>query len=298
MTKKCLSILIFIILLMSGCSRRPKGILSEDKMVKVMADIQIAEAYERNGDASDFLHGQNRELLGRGVLMHHGVSVEEMDSTLGWYGRNMDEYSKLYKKIDEELNKRQLKYARAAGESENEGPSADLWPFSRHFLIDERTLTDGIIANISSNEINAGDRLIWKMRVDGASACRLSIGVDYENGSSEIYRTTDRGYDKWVELTLQTDSALAVERIFAVADFVDSGSRVLVDSIQLTHIPLNREDYRKNGFQRSIRPAGRKTVLPPDTSTNLSIVPEASLSKPSLSTEKSLGVTTLRKRLK
>ncbi len=86
MRKKYLSLFLLPILLSAGCSDRPKGILSEDKMVQVMADLQIAEAYERNGDANSYLHGQNRELLGRGVLMEHGVSVEEIDSTIAWYG--------------------------------------------------------------------------------------------------------------------------------------------------------------------------------------------------------------------
>ena len=294
MIKKCLSILVFIAVLSSGCSNRPKGILSEDKMVKVMADIQIAEAYERNGDANDFLHGQNRELLGRGVLMQHGVSVEEMDSTLAWYGRNMDEYAKLYKKIDAELNKRQLKYAKAAGESDNELSSADLWPYSRHFVFDNKSLTDGIIANIPVTELAPGDKLTWKMIVEGSSSRDLTLGVDYENGTSDIYKISNKVYDKWVELSLQTDSTLTVNRIFAIADFGNPSNRIIIDSIQLTYTPFNREEYSRHGFQRSIRPAGRKIVLPPDTSTNSNGVPKAMLSKPSLSTEKSLGVSTRR----
>ncbi|MDE6549170.1 MAG: DUF4296 domain-containing protein [Muribaculaceae bacterium] len=294
MYKKTLLIFILITFLLSGCSKRPKDILSEDKMVAVMTDIQIAEAYERNGDAHEYLNGRDRELIGRGVLMKHGVTVEEMDSTLAWYGRNMDEYSKLYKKIDAELNKRQLKYARAAGESENEGSLADLWPYSRHFVLDQRSLTDGITANIPVTEIALGDKLTWKMVVDGASSRNLTLGVDYENGTSDIYHISNKGFDKWVELSLQTDSTLAVNRIFAIADFNNSTNRVLIDSIQLTHTPLNHEEYHKSGFQRSIRPAGRKIILPPDTSANSSSVPEAILSKPSLSTEKSLGVSTRR----
>lgn len=294
MCKKYLSIFTIFTLISAGCSNRPEGILSEDKMVKVMADLQIAEAYERNGEANDYLKGKDRELLGRGVLMQHGVSIEEMDSTLAWYGRNMDEYSKLYKKIDIELNKRQLKYARAAGESENEGSSADLWPYSRHYVLDDKSLTDGIIANIPVSDLAPGDKLIWKMKVDGASSRNLSLGVDYENGTSDIYRITNNGYDKWVELSLQTDSILGVNRIFATAQFGYNSRRVLIDSIQLNHLPFNREEYQKAGYQRSIRPAGRRIVLPPDTSTNSSSVPEVMLSKPSLSTEKSLGVRTLR----
>lgn len=281
-------------MLSTGCSNRPKGILSEDEMVQVMVDLQIAEAYERNGDANGYLHGKSRELLGRGVLMEHGVTVEEMDSTIAWYGRNMDEYSKLYKKIDIELNKRQLKYARAAGESENVGSLADLWPYSRHYVVDQHSLTNGLVVNIPVTELAPGDKLTWKMIVEGASSRNLTLGVDYENGGSEVYKMANKSYDKWVEVSLQTDSTQIVNRIFAIADFDDPTQRVLIDSIQLYHTPLNSEEYRKVGYQRSIRPAGRKIVLPPDTSTNSSGVPAATADKPSLSTANNLGVSTRR----
>ena len=63
MINKYMSTTILLAILATGCSKRPKGILSEDKMVAVMADIQIAEAYERSGDANRYLHGRERELL-------------------------------------------------------------------------------------------------------------------------------------------------------------------------------------------------------------------------------------------
>ncbi len=294
MYKKGLSIILLSALLWGGCSDRPKGILSEDKMVDVMVDLQIAEAYERSGNADNFLHGKNRELLGRGVLMQHGVTVEEMDSTLAWYGRNMDEYSKLYKKIDAQLNKKQIKYAKAAGESENDLFSADLWPYSRHLMINDRSLTDGIIVNFPVSEVAPGDKLTWKMIIEGSPSRTLTLGVDYDNGTSEIYRATNTSYDKWMEVSLQTDSALTVERIFAIAKFPDVSQRILIDSIQLAHTPLKSEDYFKNGFQRTIRPAGRKIILPPDTSANSSGVPDSIIPNPSLSMENRRGVRTRR----
>ena len=242
MHKNCLYILASLAILTSGCSDRPKNILGEDKMVAVMVDLQIAEAYDRSGDSHEYLQGKNRELLGRGILMQHGVTVEEMDSTLAWYGRNMDEYAKLYKKIDVELNKRQLTYAKAAGESDNEISSADLWPYSRHFLFDNRALTNGIIVNIPVTELAPGDKLTWKMIVEGSSSRNLTLGVDYENGTSDIYKVSNKMFDKWVELSLQTDSTLTVNRIFAVADFGNPDNRIIVDSIQMTYSPFNREE--------------------------------------------------------
>lgn len=294
MAKKYLSFLIFLAILPAGCSKRPKDILNEDKMVAVMTDLQIAEAYERSGDANGYLQGKSREMLGRGILMQHGVTTEEMDSTLAWYGRNMDEYPKLYKKIDAELNRRQLKYARAAGESDIEGSSADLWPYSRHYVIDDRSLTDGIVATIPVNDLNPGEKLTWKMTVEGATAKDITVGVDYTDGSAEVYKQTNRSFDKWVEVSLQTDTLREVSSIFTLARFESTNPRVFVDSVQLLHIQINKEDNHKNGFQRSIPPAGRKMVFPSDTSTNSSFVPEAMTSRPSLSTENNLGVSTRR----
>lgn len=288
---KYLSVLVIGVFLIAGCSRRPQDILDEDRMVAIMADIQIAEAYERSGESQDFLNGKDREMLGRGILKHHGVTVEEMDSTLAWYGRNMDEYSKLYKKVDAVLAKRQAFYARAAGESEND-ESSDLWPYVRHIVVDDKSLSDGFSVDIPVSEVSPGDKIYWKMATRGATGRTLSLGVEYEDGFSEMTKITNRGFDKRVEAMLQTDSSRNVTRIFATAGFEHSAPRVFIDSIQLLQVPFNREEYVKGGYQRKIAPAGRKIVLPPDTSANSNLVPDSIIVRPSLSTEKRRGVKT------
>ncbi|MDE6695958.1 MAG: DUF4296 domain-containing protein [Muribaculaceae bacterium] len=291
---KYLPAFLMILIMSFGCSRRPKDILSEDKMVDIMADIRIAEVYDRSGNSYEYLNGESRELLGRGVLLHHGVTVEEMDSTIAWYGRNMDEYAKLNKKIDEELNKRQLKYARAAGESENGGASTDLWPYAHHYVIDDKSLSNGIIASFPVTELSPGDKITWKMLTQGASSRTLTIGVNYEDGTTEISKINNGGFDKWVETSIQTDTVLNVTNIFAIASFEYSNPRVFVDSIQLIHLPYNRNEYQGGGYKRKVGPAGRKIILPPDTSANSSLVPDSITPNPSLSIENKRGVNTLR----
>lgn len=252
--------------LLAGCSGRPDGIIPEAEMVEIMADLQIAEAYDRNGNLDPGMQGMNRELLGRGVLMDHGVTVEEMDSTLAWYGRNMDQYARLYKKVDERLTAMQQKYAKAAGESESDGPSTDLWPYGRHFVVDGNQLTDGLIVNINVPDLEVGDRLTWKMKTHGATSRHLTLGVDYDDGRSEIVDNVFNGMEPWVETSLQTDTLHGVTRIFAVLDVDKSAGRVYVDSIQLLHYPFSREEYHRIGYQRRIgAPARKEMHLPADT---------------------------------
>ena len=283
-----------LLLLSAGCSDRPKDILDEDKMVLLMADIQIAEAYDQSGQSRSDLNGMNREMLGRGILMEHGVSVEQMDSTLAWYGRNMDEYAKLYKRIDEELSRQQQAFAKAAGESENSGPTADLWPYGRHLVVDKKSYADGIIVNLPATDLAPGDKLTWKMRAKGATSHHMTLGVDYEDGTTGIMKNAAYGSDDWVQASIQTDSLLTVERIFGIVNMEHTVPRVFIDSIQLIHQPFNREEYHKTGYQRKVGAARRKTILPPDSTSNSSLTPDSIKARPSLSIEKSLGVKTRR----
>lgn len=260
------SFILAAILLAAGCSKRPEGILSEKEMVSLMADIQIAEAMEESGRRVNTDGNMDRELLGRGVLLAHGVSMEQMDSTLAWYGRNMDEYAKLYKKVDEELRRRQTRYGREAGETENAGPSSDLWPYGRNLVLTDQSLTDGIVAVLPGTDVAPGDKLTWKMRASGGASRTMTLGVDYEDGSTSIVRNTSgNSFDKWMETSLQTDSTLTVSGIFAVLNVDGQGKKVFLDSIRLTHQPMKIDEYHHINYQRRVGAPAHKVILPPDT---------------------------------
>lgn len=282
-------------LLLAGCSDdRPEDILSEDKMLDVMTDLQIAEAYDRSGSVPLDLQGSSTGKLGLAVLRQHGVTEEEMDSTLAWYGRNMDEYAKLYKKIDERLAKRQRKYAKAAGESDKELMSADLWPYGRHLVISDLSFADDIVMSIPGDQVVPGEKLTWKMRVQGSSSRQMTLGVDYPDGTSVIVKNSNYSSDLWVETVLQTDTAQTPVRIFGTLKLRSNYPRAFVDSIQLTHQPVPAGEHDRLGLQRRIGEARRKISLPSDSTANSSLVEDSIRFRPSVSTSKSLGVSTRR----
>jgi len=282
-------------LLLSGCSDdRPKDILSEDKMLDVMTDLQIAEAYDRSGSVPLDLQGSNKGNLGLAVLRQHGVTEEEMDSTLAWYGRNMDEYAKLYKKIDERLAKRQRKYAKAAGESDKELMSADLWPYGRHLVISDLAFADDIVMSIPGDQVVPGEKLTWKMRVQGSTSRQMTLGVDYPDGTSVIVKNSNYSSDLWLETVLQTDTAQTPVRIFGTLKLRSNYPRAFVDSIQLTHQPVPAGEHDRLGLQRRIGAPRRKISLPSDSTANSSLMEDSIRFKPSVSTSKSLGVSTRR----
>lgn len=294
MMKKSIFLLAMAAMIVSGCSDRPKDILPEDKMLDVMTDLQIAEAYIQSGDAPVEMQGANRDKIGLAVLKRHGVTEEEMDSTLAWYGRNMDEYAKLYKKIDERLAKRQQKYAKAAGESERDSQGMDLWPYGRHLAVSDLSSTDGIIISLPAEDIAPGDKITWKMRAQGASSREMTLGVEYADGSSAIVKNSSFSGDPWVQTAVQTDTLLTPTRIFGTVRFESSYPVVFLDSIQLSHQPRNDNEFDRSGFQRRVGPMARKIILPPDTSSNSSLVEDSIKARPSASISKSLGLRTRR----
>ncbi|MCC8172480.1 MAG: DUF4296 domain-containing protein [Parabacteroides sp.] len=89
----------------AACSKAPSGILSERKMKDVLVDMQLAEAvigtnYKEYADAG------KKEALFRSVFKKHGITQAEYDSSLVWYGRNLDVYMKVYDVVLAELNQR------------------------------------------------------------------------------------------------------------------------------------------------------------------------------------------------
>lgn len=217
-----------------------------------------------------------------------------MDSTLAWYGRNMDEYAKLYKKIDERLAKRQRKYAKAAGESDKELMSADLWPYGRHLVISDLAFADDIVMSIPGDQVVPGEKLTWKMRVQGSSSRQMTLGVDYPDGTSVIVKNSNYSSDLWLETVLQTDTAQTPVRIFGTLKLRSNYPRAFVDSIQLTHQPVPAGEHDRLGLQRRIGAPRRKISLPSDSTANSSLMEDSIRFKPSVSTSKSLGVSTRR----
>lgn len=232
-----------------GCSRRPDGILSEKDMVSVMADMQIAEAYtdiEIHGPERD----DRRRELGRGVLEAHGITQAELDSTLAWYGRNLDDYTKLYDKVDKNLAARRKKLLAQSG-SEDKVQDADmLWPWSQNGTISQLGIQDAFILSVPEPELRNGDALKWQMRLAKSVPMSAVLGVEYSDGTSEAVTQSMSGRQQ-LDISLQTDSAKSVKRIYGtlkMRDMVDAP--VYADSIRLMRVPFDSIEYSKYRSQK------------------------------------------------
>lgn len=153
--------LFLLITLFSACNKN-KYLLSEGKMENIIYDLYVGEAIIDNSNSS--LRGEEyKRDLYLTVLEKNGVTEEQYDSSLVYYGQNVDDYYKIYDKVVARLEKEEVKYERLAAAEQNaqkslSGDSIDIWNGERHFAVLPFGHTQ-IVRTIPTDEnFKAGDR--------------------------------------------------------------------------------------------------------------------------------------------
>lgn len=252
------AIILFSFFLTCCVGKKDNEIISEKELVALLTDMEIAEAYTTSsGSVSS---AQSRS-IGEGVLKAHGVTREQLDSTLAWYGRNADLYYELLQKVDKNIENRQQLLAREQGAVEENRDKFDLWTGLRGVRISENTLNKGIVFDINSPEIEKGDVLEWCFRTSGEMNANALLGVDYADGSSHTQRFS-RYDDRRFSLKLQTDSSKVVKRIFGYFQERDASNLpVWCDSIRLIRSALDTLTYNEISRQRFLGVPSVRKIL-------------------------------------
>lgn len=239
----CKGLLLFVgvVLILTACDKRPKGVLSDNEMLPLIVDLEMAESYVSiyHEDDNDYDMGSGAL---RCVLNKHNIPKANFDSTMTWYGKNVDVYQQLLVKADKELTKRQKKIS---GQVSADIAVADLWPYSRHYVISPLSTTDNLAFTIPVEDIGPGERLEWKARLSSIPEGEVMLGVDYETGPSSYTYRQLMGIDK-LKVNLQTDTARKVKRIFGnihIKRISGSKNILLLDSLSLGKLPFDSIEY-------------------------------------------------------
>ena len=248
-----------------SCNKRPKGILSENEMVSLMVDMQIADAYYEMTAHGGSSYNSNKNDFGKSVLIKHGVTQEEVDSTLKWYGRNLDEYAALFAKVDKELQKQKEIIEKENQLITDENDLDNLWPYSKNGILLPTSTTQGWIFDLNGNDVGKGDRLLFSMHFSIPQSVKSVLGVEYNDGSGDAITNLGTNRPK-VELTLQTDTGKQVSRIYGSIILNEKVKQpLLTDSIILTKLPIDSLEYKKIRNQKKYHALQNKRVISKDT---------------------------------
>ena len=261
----CLFLIVF-----SGCSeRRPPNVLDEDKMVSLMVDMQLAEAY-----ATQFSSSRNdiKMELGKRVLAKHGVSEETLDTTLAWYGRNLDEYTELFEKIDKEILNKRRQFSETS--VEYSAQENNLWPYPRHLVVSPLSANDGVIFSIENPGVQKGEVVRMTFALPNAASGKGTLGVEYEDGTGETILNSFNAKKRY-EIELQSDTAKKIARLYGFTIFKERNTfPIYIDSVALTVHPIDSTEYRQK--RRSQKKYGapkerERIIISKDTVKNDSI---------------------------
>lgn len=102
-------ILLFIIVLLLGCGGSnfkevPEGVIPRKRMIDLLVDIHLSDAVLVNKKFNTNKHEYQIEGYYKYLYEKHGYNREEIDSSIAFYTRYPDEYSKMYDEVLEKLN--------------------------------------------------------------------------------------------------------------------------------------------------------------------------------------------------
>ena len=238
-------ILSLVVMAIVSCIRRPDGILSDKEMAPIIADMELAEAYVQTLPPNKLK--SSREAVVNEVLAKHNITRAQFDTTMAWYGRNMDEYYQMLNLVDKELAKRK---SEIAGSVSVEVETSDLWPYKRQAYMSSLSGSDAFVFSVPTSDVQKGQRVNLKYRLNNPASVVALLGVEYETGE-KTYLSRNYSAMKRVDLTLQTDSNKVVSRIFGNMLLQDRNSVPLwLDSISLKALPYDSMEYFKLNNQR------------------------------------------------
>ena len=265
-----IGLIVMAVVMAGGCVRRPKKVLSNSKMAAVVADMELAEAYVQTQPGEQNPSDYRAELTA-GILKRHGVTREEFDSTMNWYGRNIDEYYKLDDEVNRELLKRQKDLARkGGGVVEQQTTIDDIWPYKRTAVIWQGSGSNILDFSLSTSDIAKGSSMSWSMKLRQPVESLMMLGVEYADGNVAYVNRSMSG-QKRLETTLQTDTARVVNRVFGFFSVKETRDMpVFMDSIVLMPRPVDSTQYYKINSQRFIgKPSRPKPTIKSEVADSL-----------------------------
>ncbi len=243
-----------------GCHGVPSNVIQPEEMAQLMADVHTGEAVV-DMNRRDYETDSAKQAFKQSVYIAHGVTAEQVDSSMAWYGRNITKYMDVYDRtieiLEHRLNEMGNRVAAEAAMSAS-GDSVDVWPYPRYIAISPVSPTNIITFAFASDENwQAGDVYTWRAKFfNNGSDTEWKIAAAYDDGGVETVYSTNSG-DGWREITFRADSTRALTNIagYLLAGMPEYGTLQL-DSIALVRKRLNPARYTERYRQRAVRNYG------------------------------------------
>jgi hypothetical protein len=228
-----------LLLIGSGCSRRPKGVLSDKVMRKVIVDLQIAENIV-NTDPN-FYDLTQRQALYHAVFQKHGTSQQQYDSSLIWYGKHLEQFMQIYNLAIADV-KQQID---DLGDVTPDTPignkdSVNVWMLSDYHEFNHKKHDDLLTFHFQPAEsFSYGSIFILGFQIFNPSPMlhlTLEVKLQAQQGDSAVYVNETIAGNGYHEVMIRTMATRRVQKVYGYVR-VDGGKedwvKIYVDDFKL-----------------------------------------------------------------
>lgn len=250
-------------MMVMSCHRRPGFVIPPDKMAELMADIHTGEAVVES--SSDFRTDSTRQVLKQSILARHGVTTEQFDTSLYWYGQNIELFMEVNEKTMDILNHR-IAEAQKIGNADApriartlDGDSVDLWADASMVRVSQNSPSSVITFSLTADRNwERGDAFTLNLKpVRFRSGLMASMAVEYSDGTAEYISrriSGDIDNNELKSITLYLDSAKTATNVYGALTSSPLDREVgFIDSISLIRTHHSDNSLHRSADQNKIR---------------------------------------------
>ncbi|HIY49872.1 MAG TPA: DUF4296 domain-containing protein [Candidatus Barnesiella excrementavium] len=240
---KKLVYLIIAFFVLAACSHDPDFVIGEKDMVDLLVDVHKAEAVIES-NYGDYNSKADKKKLREAVFLKHGITQEQFDTNLVWYGHHIEDYMKIYEQVVERLKAENEEAKKLLAEENSQtmsqpGDSVDVWKQRRAHVFDTRQADNLLTFDIAPDE-NFRARDYFELRFKVLLLPKLAVKPQVylaarHTNHDVVYNQLDIDKEGWYSLPLQTDSATALSRLYGymVLPMQPVQGTLYVDSLML-----------------------------------------------------------------
>lgn len=256
---------------LGSCGSKPDMVIDEDDMIDLLADLHKSEAIiEMN--PTKFKSDSVKAVVRQSIFKKHGITQEEYDSSVVWYGHNVRNYIKVYDGViakldDEEFqlsnidNPHRKMTKRVKKQYPSTGDSADIWTKEHSWILTSQYGNNMIRFDFDSkSDDKNGDcyTFIYRLR-NTVGNVSVYLGADYHDGTTS-FTCRNSSIEGENKIRLQSDSTKRVRRLYGyITTNPARREMVFIDSIMMLRTRLDSATYTMFATQKW---AGPKRLNP------------------------------------
>ncbi|HIU54186.1 MAG TPA: DUF4296 domain-containing protein [Candidatus Gallibacteroides avistercoris] len=237
-----------MLLSLFSCVKVPDGILDEKQMEDILYEIHLSEGLE-DVMIEDYVSRQKKEILKKGVFAKYKITPEQFDSSLMWYGRNLELYVDVYRKVIKRLEDENERVKKMVEADEMQtlsmrGDTVDIWKKGRTYEFMPTSAYNILPFSVATDEnFQFMDKFVLgvhvRMMPDMSEHPRILIALENVD-STFLYKSEPILRNGWTEVELKSDTAVFFRNVFGdiyfPTDRLAPDQRIIVDSIRLMRI--------------------------------------------------------------